>query len=77
MRRLQSKVRDFIKIEQELKTKIKEIEQRDEKLINELETALCFGKIMFMLKPQIQTIQTKIEKQLLQEREDLLKQELI
>ena len=44
-------MRDFIKIEQELKSKIQEIEQRDQKLINELETALCFGKVMFMLKP--------------------------
>jgi hypothetical protein len=29
MRRLQGKVRDFIKMEQDLKVRIKEIEQRD------------------------------------------------
>jgi len=49
-------VRDFIKTEQELTSRIKEIEKRDQNLINQLETALCFGKVMFMLKTQIQTI---------------------
>ncbi len=82
MRRLQTKVRDFIKMEQELKTKIKEVTERDQKLINELETATCFGKVLFTIKPTLQVIQKNIEKTLLSDyrkeynqREEKLKYE--
>ena len=43
----------FIRIEKELRLKIKNVEDKDRNLVTKLEEALCFGKIIFMLKPLI------------------------
>ena len=51
MLRLQGKLRDFIRIEKELRAKIKSVEDRDKNLVSKLEEAICFGKLIFMLKP--------------------------
>ena len=53
MLRLQGKLRDFIRIEKELRLKIKNVEDKDRNLVAKLEEALCFGKMIFMLKPVI------------------------
>ena len=53
MLRLQGKLRDFIRIEKELRLKIKNVEDKDRNLVTKLEEALCFGKMIFMLKPVI------------------------
>ena len=48
MRRLQAKVRDYIAVENNFRTKIETITTRDENLIQILEQAVCFGKILFV-----------------------------
>mgnify|MGYP001447344909 FL=1 len=53
MLRLQGKLRDFIRIEKELRMKIKNVQDKDENLVSKLEEALCFGKMIFMLKPVV------------------------
>lgn len=54
MRRLQEKVRVFMKKEQQLTQKLNDVESRDENFMNRLETAVSFGKIMFMIRPSLQ-----------------------
>jgi hypothetical protein len=54
MRRLQAKVRDYMKIESQLTEKMNLVQSRDENFMNKLENALCFGKMMVMLKPCLQ-----------------------
>jgi hypothetical protein len=51
MRRLQAKVRDYITVEKDFRTKIKTITARNETLIDLLEQAVCFGKILFVSRP--------------------------
>jgi hypothetical protein len=51
MRRLQDKVRDFMKAEQHLTNKLNEVEKKDQSLMDKLESALSFGKVMFLMKP--------------------------
>lgn len=53
MLRLQGKLRDFIQIEKELRQKIKHVQDKDENLVSKLEEALCFGKLIFMMKPVV------------------------
>ena len=53
MNRLQSKLRYFIRIEKELRQKIKDVTEKDENLVTKLEDAICFGKILFVIKPVI------------------------
>jgi hypothetical protein len=58
MGRLQAKLRDFIRIEKELQSKIKEVTQKDENLVSKLEEAICFGKLLFIMNP-VDTKSTK------------------
>ena len=53
MNRLQLKLRYFIDIEKELRLKIKTITEKDEILVNTLEEAICFGKVLFVLTPVV------------------------
>ena len=53
MNRLQSKLRYFIRIEKELRQKIKDVTEKDENLVTKLEEAICFGKVLFVIKPVI------------------------
>ena len=65
MNRLQSKLRYFIRIEKELRQKIKDVRDKDQNLVTILENAICFGKVLFVVKPvvsqQLQGIQTRVE----------------
>ena len=65
MNRLQSKLRYFIRIEKELRQKIRDVTEKDENLITILEDAICFGKVLFVIKPvvsqQVSSIQAKVE----------------
>ena len=67
MNRLQSKLRYFIRIEKELRQKIKDVTEKDENLVNKLEDAICFGKVLFVIKPvisqQLIDIQGRIEQE--------------
>ena len=64
MNRLQSKLRYFIRIEKELRQKIKDVTEKDENLVTILEDAICFGKVLFVIKPvvsqQVKSIQQKV-----------------
>ena len=51
MGRLQAKLRDFIRIEKKLQGEIKEITMKDDRLVSQLEEAICFGKLLFVAKP--------------------------
>eukprot|EP00347_Sterkiella_histriomuscorum_P011376 403372690 len=53
LQRLQEKVKGFAQTEKHLRIQISEIEQRDESLINKIENAICFGKVMVTSKPLI------------------------
>ena len=65
MNRLQQKLRYFINIEKELRQKIKNVTEKDEILVNTLEEALCFGKVLFVIKPvvsqQLSSIAVRME----------------
>lgn len=67
MNRLQSKLRYFIRIEKELRQKIKDVTEKDENLVTKLEDAICFGKVLFVIKPvisqQVRGIQGRIEQE--------------
>ena len=51
MKRLQEKVREFISIEKDLREKIMDVERKDRSLIYKLEEALCFGKVVIVMRP--------------------------
>ena len=51
MNRLQTKLRYFIRIEKELRQKIRNVTEKDENLVTILEEAICFGKVLFIIKP--------------------------
>jgi len=53
MNRLQLKLRYFINIEKELRQKIKDVTDKDENLVTILEEAICFGKVLFVIKPVV------------------------
>jgi hypothetical protein len=43
MRRLQERVRAFVGIEKDLRVTLENVTQRDKKLVNSIENAVCFG----------------------------------
>ena len=65
MNRLQTKLRYFIRIEKELRQKIRNVTEKDENLVTILEEAICFGKVLFIIKPvasqKISAIQQKVQ----------------
>jgi len=46
-------VKSFTTIERALRTQISEIEAKDRSLVDKIENALCFGKVMFTVGPAI------------------------
>ena len=65
MSRLQGKLRDFIRIEKELRQEIENVTDKDKNLVEILENTICFGKVLFVIKPVITqsltNIQAKVE----------------
>ena len=53
MSRLQGKLRDFIRIEKELRQEIENVTDKDKNLVEILENTICFGKVLFVIKPVI------------------------
>ena len=64
MQRLQSKVRDFIKIEKDLRRLIKDVEIKDQNLVEKLEDAACFGKVLFVVTPFSSQVSKQVEKRI-------------
>jgi uncharacterized protein (DUF1919 family) len=57
-------VKEFIGIEQDLRFKIRQAEKLDENLVSKLEDALCFGKMIFVMKPIMSKSLSSLEKRL-------------
>jgi hypothetical protein len=57
-------VKEFIGIEQDLRLKIRQAEKLDENLVSKLEDALCFGKMIFVMKPIMSKSLSSLEKRL-------------
>ena len=70
MRRLQGKVRDFIKMEKELKERVAVVEKQDMNLVSKLEQAMCFGKVLFITKPILTDMQKAIQSTILSKHRD-------
>lgn len=65
MNRLQGKLRYFIRIEKELRAEIENVTEKDKNLVQILENAICFGKVLFVIKPvvsqQLGSITNKVD----------------
>jgi len=53
MNRLQGKLRYFIQIEKELRKEIENVTEKDKNLVQVLENAICFGKVLFVIRPVV------------------------
>ena len=71
MNRLQSKLRYFIRIEKELRQKIKDVTDKDENLVTILEDAICFGKVLFVIRPVVSQRVASIQQNVMVECDDL------
>jgi len=58
-------MRYFIRIEKELRAAIENVTEKDKNLVQILENAICFGKVLFVIKPvvsqQLASITNKVD----------------
>ena len=61
LQRLQTSLRECINHDQKITEKITAIEEKQSSIINKLEDAVCFGKVLFVMQPIIDQSQRSIE----------------
>lgn len=80
MLKLQVKVKELITEQRDLRAKLHDFEQMDQSLLCKLEEALCFGKIIFLIKPlqrvALKDIQAQVFKRFCREFEETEQEEL-
>lgn len=80
MQKLQAKVKELMTEQRDLRAKLRDFEQEDQSLICKLEEALCFGKIIFLMKPlqriPLKDIQAQVFKRFCREFEETEHEEL-
>jgi hypothetical protein len=63
LQKLQLKVKELITDQRDLRSQLQEFERKDHNLICRLEDAICFGKLIFIMKPMLTVTLKEIKNQ--------------